>query len=93
MTPSTLVSCSDLFGRYRLIKKEGRVMDERATLLKYFHEHARDKLGDPFAISYIGLILSHLKIQDLYYLKSVLESETKRGGIWNKIFFGSIKAK
>lgn len=85
-----LTPISDLFSITRYLKPSGKVLNERAGLIKYFHEHARNKLDDKFDVSYIGMILAHLKLQDLYYLKSLLESETKRGGNWNKIFFGSL---
>lgn len=84
--------CTDLFGRTRLVNNKGRALDERATLVQYFHERARDKKGEPFEVSYIGYRLSHLKdLKDLYYLKSLCEQETKRGANWNKVFFGSLK--
>lgn len=90
MYTGDMESITDLFGKYRLMKPGGKTLDERATLIKYFHERARDKEGQLFEVSYIGMRLSHLKVNDLYYLKSICESESKRGSIWNKVFFGSI---
>ena len=86
------VHIKDLFGRTRLLKND-KPLSERATLIQYFHERARDRKGKPFEVSFIGYTLSHLKLEDLYFLKSVCESETKRGSSWNKIFFGSLKTE
>lgn len=91
MNEDKIASASDLFGNYRLIKQGGKPLNERATLLKYFHERAKDRYGLPFDISYIGMLLAHLKdVRDLYYLKSICEDSVRRGGVWNKTFFGSI---
>jgi preprotein translocase subunit Sec61beta len=87
-----IVAIKDLFGKERFLKK-GKVLNERAGLIKYFHERARNKLGDPFDVSYIGMLLAHLTVQDLYAFKSMLDDRerTLPNFNWNKTFFGMIK--
>jgi len=88
---------SDLFGNERYMKakdgKQVRFLDERSGLVKYFHDRAEDRHGARFNIAYIGMQLAHLKLPDLYYLKSVCEQETRRGVKWNKVFWGSLSLK
>ena len=83
-----VVPIKDLFGNERFLKK-GKILNERAGLIKYFHERARNKLDEQFDVSYIGMILAHLTLQDLYSFKSMLEdrARTKRNFNWNKDFF------
>lgn len=85
----------DLFGNPRFMKRDGKILSERAGLIKYFHERARNKLGDKFEPSYIGLILAHLTLQDLYAFKSMLEDRerTTQNFNWNKTFFGMLKTR
>lgn len=85
-------TAQDLFGRVRIFK-EAKPLDERATLVHYFHSNAYDKEGKRFDVSYIGYRLAHLKLNDLYYLKSVCEDSARRGFNWNKTFFGSLKVR
>lgn len=60
---------------------------ERGELLKEF----AGKLGKP--IGYVAMRLSGFKLPDLYYIKSIADAEERRGGIWSKVFYGSIKNK
>lgn len=84
-------SISDLFGKKYLLTPRG-VASERAELLHYFLTYAENKKGK-LQPARMGYLLSHLKVRDLYYMKSVLESETKRGANWNKVFWGMLKTK
>lgn len=70
-------------------------LSERASVVQYFHERARDKNGKQFSAPYIGRRLSHLTLQDLYAFKSMLEdrSRTQIGFNWNKMFFGMLKVR
>ena len=87
-------SIKDLFGTERFIRK-GKILSERAGLVRYFHERARNKLNEPFDVSYIGMILAHLNLQDLYAFKSMLDDRerTLPNFNWNKTFFGMLKFK
>lgn len=87
-----VVEIKDLFGNGRFLKK-GKILSERAGLIKYFHERARNKFNETFDVSYIGMILAHLTVQDLYAFKSMLEdrSRTKKNFNWNKDFFWELK--
>lgn len=91
----------NLFGTSVPISKTGRPLSERQTLTKYFVDRAHDLKG-PVAPGRMGFMLSHLKTPDLYYMKSVLESETRRPDNpdlprrtadtkWNQIFWGMLK--
>jgi hypothetical protein len=91
---SSAILIKDLFGNDRFLK-DGKVVNERAGLIGHFQRRARDKRGNRFHPAYIGLILAHLKIEDLYYLKSVLadRERTLPNFNWNKTFFGMIKTE
>lgn len=81
----------DIFNRERTIGKKGTPMNERADLIKYFHDRARNREGKQYPVAFIGMKLAHLDLNALYYMKSVLESETKRGATWGKVFWGMLK--
>lgn len=83
-------SISDIFGNSRFLTRKGTPQSERSSFLTYFLEHARDRKGK-LTPARMGMILSHLRLPDLYYMKSVLESETRRGANWNKVFWGMLK--
>ena len=94
----------DLFGKSRIITKKGRVLSERATLLKYFCERAVDRKG-PIVPARMGFMLQGLGLQDLYYMKSVLQSDSNRvweniegpqpgqSEKWNMLFWSMLKPK
>ena len=77
------------------MKKPVKKLSERASVVQYFHECARDKKGGQFPAPFIGRKLSHLNLNDLYAFKSMLEdrSRTQAGFSWNKVFFGMLKVK
>lgn len=82
---------ASLFGTYTPKKRTS----ERAELIRYFHERARDKSGKPYRPAYIAARLSHLTVQDLYAFKSMLadRERTVPGFNWNKAFFGMLKPR
>lgn len=96
-------SIVDLFGISRAVSKKGVPRSERSELLTYFLEHATDRKG-PLAPARMGMLLSHLKLPDLYYMKSTLEQECARpdgpdfpkrnySTKWNQIFWGMLKPR
>lgn len=87
-----IIETKDLFGNYRIIQK-GKLLSERAALIKYFWERARNKEGNHFPESFIGYKLSHLSLEDLYAFKSQLcdREKTQQGFNWNKVFWGMLK--
>jgi hypothetical protein len=87
-------SISNLLGeKVRPPKKTRR--SERGDLIEYFYLEARkewdEKKYGKLTISRIAWKLSHLKVPDLYYLKSITEDARRRGGSWAKTFWGSLK--
>jgi hypothetical protein len=78
-------------------KAKPKPVSERGELIDYFHANAnaeRDgKRYKKLPIRYYAVKLSHLKIADLYYLKSVCEDARRRGGSWAKAFWGSLRVK
>lgn len=88
-------SIKDLFGNDRFLKPTGYPLNERAGLVKYFHDRARNRFGEKFETSYIAVMLSHLSLQDLYAFKSMLDDRerTVPNFNWNKTFFGMLKFK
>ena len=70
---------------------------ERGMLLTYFRDGInRDRDGKKYrkvSIPYVAKKVQELKIADLYYMKSVIESETRRGQPFGKLFFGMLKPK
>lgn len=57
----------------------------RGDLLKYFSE----KLHKP--IGYVAMRVTGFTLEDLYYLRSICDSEEKRGTPFGKVFYGSLK--
>lgn len=88
-----VVSLGTLFAGYKPEKKKRT--SERAELIRYFAEKARDRNGKPFKPSYIAYRLSHLTVSDLYTFRSMLEdrAKTQQGFNWNRAFFGMLKAQ
>ena len=71
-----------------------RARSERSELVAYFFGKVaphweKGKLTPRF----FGTKLNHLKTNDLIYLKSVCESEEKRGIPFHKMFWGSLKIR
>ena len=60
---------------------------ERGELLKYFAQ----KLN--LTIPRVAFHLTGFKLPDLYYMKSVCDDEERRGNIWAKVWWGSIKVR
>ena len=71
-----LTSVGDLV-RKRMPEKKGRAT-ERGELLKYFDDNITNKAGKKYGIPFFGRKLQGIPTKDLYYLKSVCESESKR---------------
>lgn len=67
---------------------------ERSELIKWFVENLRNKEGKPFNARMIAIKLSHLKLPDLYYFKSVCLDlqKTKGQDSFQKFFWWSIKS-
>ncbi len=94
----------NLFGQRIPVDKRGRPLSERAHLVKYFVESARDERG-PLAAGRVGFMLSHLSKDDLYAFKSILESEVSRpwpeeagprpsqNERWNRIFWARLRVE
>lgn len=67
-------SIADLFGRLRTALPKGRVLDERAELIKWFSTKMERKPQQ------IGVRLAHLTLSDLYYLQSDYKDIQRRRG-------------
>ena len=67
--------------------KEGRAPSERGELLRFF------ALKSEWSIPRIAKKVSHLSVQDLYYMKSAFEDRERRNGKITAIkwFFWSLK--
>ena len=68
---------------------------ERQEVLSFFYEKLLPewKSKNRLTPCWLAMNTSHLKLQDLYYLKSICLSEEKRGQVFSKIFWGSLKSK
>ena len=53
---------------------------ERGDLIQFFVDNLRDKNGNKYPAKRIAIKLSHLKLPDLYYFKSVFIDILKRKG-------------
>ena len=88
----------DLFTGYDFKAPTSGRRSERGDLLDYFTGKINQcRVGTPYKpvkVSYVAFRVGHLKrLEDLYYLKSLCDSEERRGESWSKIFFGSIKPR
>jgi hypothetical protein len=87
---------SNLFGERKSLPKKKR-RSERSDLIEYFYLNANaDRDGKKYKklpVTYYAWKLSHLKVPDLDYLKSVCEDAERRGGSWSKVFWGSLKPR
>ena len=68
---------------------------ERAELIKFFIDNLRDKNDKQFSARMIAVKLSHIKTQDLYFVKSVFNDNLKRKGLdgASKEFWWSLKVQ
>lgn len=101
-TVKSIASITDLFGRSVPVGKNGKVLSERATLVKYFVDHAEDRKGK-MNPGRVGFMLAHCSVPDLYAFKSILESEIARpwpqeagpcppqSVRWNRIFWARLR--
>lgn len=67
-------SLADFFGTYRLVKPGGKVLDERATLIKYFCDELK---REP---KVVGIRLAHYTLDQLYGLQSSYKDRLSRNG-------------
>ncbi len=86
-----MLPLSDLLDKNE-VKKYVRT-SERAELLRFFIDNLRQKNGKPFSARMIAFKLSHLKLPDLYYTKSVFSDILKCKGLdsASKWFWFSIR--
>ena len=70
-------SIADLL-KGRPLPQKQKHRSERGDLITYFHERVFNKQGKRFPIAFIATKLSHLSVQDLYYLKSKCSQESNR---------------
>lgn len=70
---------------------EKKKTSERAELLKFFIDNILDPKGKKYRPAYMGLVLMHLTVKDLYYLKSEVQDRINRGENYGKYFWGSLK--
>lgn len=97
----------ELFDKYKVgtnlitecVKKSRET--ERGELLKYFQENINiNRISNkykPVTISRIGMLLSHLNIPELYFLKSTCNDAGNRSKNYHesfsKMFYWSIKVQ
>jgi hypothetical protein len=74
-------------------RAERKIPDPRKEMIQFFHERIRDKKGKKFRASFIGMKLSHLSLEDLYYLKSICLDSENRGHGFSRCFWGSLRPK
>ena len=75
--------------------KKNRAKTERgAILVDFFHKLSPYWLGKgDLKITLLSIKVRHLTLKDLYYLKSLCESEERRGSNYAKVFWGSLKPR
>lgn len=66
---------------------------ERSELIKFFVENLKDKKGKQYKPARIAMLLSHLKVKDLYVFKSMCKDRLDRNGevAMNKYFWFSLR--
>jgi hypothetical protein len=97
-------SIASLFNVNSLEKRKSKAGSERASLVEFFV----DRLWQPYRIfkkipdtpkekkkfvGYLAYKVSHIKLQDLYFMKSTGIEYEKKGGEFSKFFWGTIKVK
>lgn len=76
-----LIPIQDLFGGIRTMKRDGKVLSERADLIRFFQEEKFvDKNGKVFQAQFIAIRLGHFTTDQLYALKSGYLDRKKRDG-------------
>lgn len=86
-------SIADILAQHAPKEPKATKRTERGDLITYFHQRLTDKKGKRFNIGFIATKLAHLKLHDLYYLKSTCEDAERRGKPFGAIFWWSIKPK
>jgi len=74
---------------------ERKKTSERSELISFFVDTLRNKQNKKFPAKMIAIKLSHLSLQDLYYMISVFKDAHNRKGLEyaSKWFWFSIKCK
>jgi hypothetical protein len=77
------------------MKNAKKSTSERGELISFFVEILRDKDGKQFPARRIAVALAHLKLSDLYYMKSSFKEVEGRLGFVgaSKWFWWSLKVK
>jgi len=76
-----LIPIQDLFGGIRTMKRDGKVLSERADLIRFFQEEKfLDRNGKVFQARFIAVRLGHFTTDQLYALKSGYSDRKKRDG-------------
>lgn len=67
----------------------------RGDLLDYFYDLLSPTWSGkkPLTKAYLAFRLSHLKLDDLHYLKSCVQDRVNRGENYSKYFWGVLKIK
>lgn len=68
-----------------------KINSRRSFVISQFLEELNRDNSKPYKPSYIAFKLSHLKIPDMEYLWSTCNDYKRRGGIFAKCMFGSLK--
>lgn len=69
--------------------------NEREMLQQFFYARLSPSWGGkrPLSKSFFGILTSHLKLEDWWYMKSLCTQEEQRGGVFAKVFWGSLKER
>ncbi len=94
---------TDLFGnpieqpKPKKVRARGTPRNERDEIFDYFYRKLCDpwqrKTNRPLGKAFLAMKIAHLKIGDLYYLKSVCLDAEHRGDSFSKVFWGSLKPR
>lgn len=73
----------------------GEARNERDELFNFFYPKLASTWGKSPQLTkgYLAMKISHLSVQDLYYLKSVCLDAERRGVPFSKVFWGSLKPR
>jgi hypothetical protein len=83
MEDSSMISMADIISSRAPVQKSQKT--ERGELLSYFSTKLDKK------IPYVAFKLTMIPTEDLYFIKSNCDDYERRGGIWAKAFYGSLK--
>ncbi len=89
------IKLPDLFNEPEISKRELTELEKFGEFRKYCFNKAKKEWNSPkpFAIHW-GQKTSHLKsLSDWSYLKSICDDAERRGDIWSRVFWGSLKPK